>query len=34
VDLPLICCFFLIGANSRSMVAGLMVKSFSFTWLN
>ncbi len=34
VDLPLICCFFLIGASSRSMVAGLMVKSFSFTWLN
>jgi hypothetical protein len=33
VDLPLICCFFLIGAKSRSMVAGLMVKSFSFTWL-
>jgi len=32
VDLPLICCFFRISANKRSMVAAEMVKSFSLTF--
>jgi len=32
VDLPLICCFFLINANSRSMVAAEIVKSFSLNF--
>ena len=31
VDLPLICCFFRMSANRRSIVAAEMLKSFSLT---